>query len=125
MGPLDTVTDRDVLQPIIDRIIERMRPEAIWLFGSRAEGRENPESDFDLLAVLPDGASEEHLDPVKAWEIVRGLGVPVHLIPRTVADFDEEVSEIDTLAAAVARHGKILNEREWAERKASTRGCVG
>ena len=111
MKRLDTVADEDLLRPIVERIVERMRPEAIWLFGSRADGRAGPESDFDLLAVLPDDAPADHLDPVKAWEIVRGIGVPVHLIPCTVAEFDEEVAEIDTLPRAAFRHGKLLYER--------------
>jgi predicted nucleotidyltransferase len=50
------------------------------LFGSRAENRARPTSDFDLLAVLPDGTPEAELDSVRAWSIVRGLGVPVDVV---------------------------------------------
>jgi len=59
------------LRPVLERIVARLHPEEIWLFGSRAENRARPKSDFDLLAVLPDGAPEVELDPVRAWSIVR------------------------------------------------------
>ena len=34
-----------------------MRPLEVWLFGSRAEGRERPDSDYDLLVVLDEVAN--------------------------------------------------------------------
>lgn len=99
------------LRPVLERIIARLRPEEIWLFGSRAENRARPKSDFDLLAVLPDGTPEVELDPIRAWSIVRGLGVPVDLVPCTRSEFEEEKHEIDTLARAAFLRGIRLYER--------------
>src|SRR4051812_19985392 len=42
-----------------DRLVAMLRPDAIWLFGSRARGNHRDDSDFDLLVALPDGLSEE------------------------------------------------------------------
>jgi predicted nucleotidyltransferase len=86
-------------------------PDEIWLFGSRAEARARPNSDYDLLAVLPDGTPEPELDPVGAWSIVRGLGVLVDLVPCTRSEFEEEKHEIDTLARAAFLRGIRLYER--------------
>lgn len=47
--------DLEPIAMLIRRIVERLDPEEIWLFGSRAEGRGRPDSDYDLLAVLGDG----------------------------------------------------------------------
>jgi len=99
------------LRPALERIVERLHPEEIWLFGSRAENRAHPKSDFDLLAVLPDGTPEPELDPIRAWSIVRGLGVPIDLIPCTRSEFEEEKHEIDTLARAAFLRGIRLYER--------------
>jgi predicted nucleotidyltransferase len=45
------------LESIIDRrvrrIVERFDPEQIILFGSAARGEAGPESDVDLLVVMP------------------------------------------------------------------------
>jgi uncharacterized protein len=103
--------DLDRLRPLRERIVVRLRPEEIWLFGSRAEDRARPNSDYDLLAVLPDDTPEEELDPVKAWSIVRDMGVPVDVVPCTRSEFEEEKHEIDTLARAAFLRGVRLYER--------------
>ena len=65
--PVDTDLER--LTPILARLVERLNPEAIWLFGSRAEGRARPDSDYDLLVVVPDGAPGAELDAVGAMAL--------------------------------------------------------
>lgn len=99
------------LGPVIERLVARLAPEEIWLFGSWAEGRARPDSDFDLLAVMPDGTTEAELDPVQAWLIVRGMGVPIDVVPCTRSEFEEEKHEIDTLARAAFSKGIRIYER--------------
>lgn len=99
------------IAPLIERIVARLEPEEIWLFGSRAEGRARPDSDYDLLAVLPDSTSESALDLMKAWELTCGLGVPADLVPCTRADFEDEKDEVGTLARAAYHRGKRIYER--------------
>jgi predicted nucleotidyltransferase len=99
------------LEPLLDRIVASLGPEEIWLFGSRAEGRARPDSDYDLLVVLPDGSPEAHLDIVSVWTLVRGLDIPADIIPCTRAEFEEEKQEIDTLARAAFLRGKRIYER--------------
>src|SRR5512140_27934 len=106
-----SAADLERLRPVLERIVARLAPEEIWLFGSRAEDRARAKSDYDLLAVLPDGTPEEELDPVRAWLIVRGLGVPVDVVPCTRSEFEEEKHEIDTLARAAFLRGIRLYER--------------
>jgi predicted nucleotidyltransferase len=101
----------DLPAPVLARIVERMNPLAIWLFGARATGRARRDSDYDLLAVMPDGTPEDDLDPVKAWAVTRDLGVPVDLIPCTISEFEEEKNEIDTLPREASRHGKLIYEQ--------------
>ena len=47
--------DQKTLDEIIRRIVEVARPEKIVLFGSAATGRMGPDSDLDLLVIMPDG----------------------------------------------------------------------
>jgi uncharacterized protein len=90
---------------VIERLVERLQPEEIWLLGSRAEGRAREGSDYDLLAVLPNDVAAEQLDPIAAWENVRGMGVPVDVIPCTRSEFEEEKLEIDSLPRAAWEKG--------------------
>lgn len=91
---------------VIERIVATMAPEEIWLFGSRAEGRDRTGSDYDLLAVLPDDVPETVLDPIRAFELMRGLGVPIDLVPCTRSEFNAERDEPDSLVKAAVHHGR-------------------
>jgi predicted nucleotidyltransferase len=44
---------RAFIQQICDRIVAVFQPEKIILFGSQAYGKPTPESDIDLLVVMP------------------------------------------------------------------------
>ena len=103
--------DMRPLEPLLERIVARLAPEEIWLFGSRAEGRARLDSDYDLLVVLPDESPEAHLDVVAAWTLVRGLDIPADIVPCTRAEFEEEKHEIDTLARAAFLRGRRIYER--------------
>ena len=51
----------DMLQSITDSLVDELHPEEVILFGSRAAGTDKPESDIDLLVVLPDsGETRRH-----------------------------------------------------------------
>ncbi len=111
LSDVDLHDDLKILGPLLERIVERMQPEEVWLFGSRAEGRARPDSDYDLLAVLPDGTPEAELDPVAAWTLTRGLRIPADIVPCTRSEFEEEKHEIDTLARAAFLRGRRIYER--------------
>ena len=107
----DGVTQPVVLEQLIQRVVAQLEPEEIWLFGSRAEGRARPDSDYDLLAVLPDQTPEARLNPLDTWKLAVGLGVAADIVPCTRSEFEEEKHEIDTLALAAYLRGKRIYER--------------
>jgi len=78
------------IAPLIERIVANLKPEEVWLFGSRPEGRSRPGSDFDLLAVLPDDSSESDLDLISAWKLTCDLGIAADLVPCTRSEFEDE-----------------------------------
>jgi predicted nucleotidyltransferase len=106
-APLDLLP----IAPLVERIVARLDPEEIWLFGSRAEGRARPDSDYDLLAVLPDDAPESALDLMQAWELTCGLGIPADLVPCTRSDFEDDKDDVGTLARAAYHRGRRIYER--------------
>lgn len=79
--------------------------EEVWLFGSRARGDHHPDSDWDLLAILPDEAPEESLDPVRVWQVRRRSGLNADLLVVTRSDFLDAQDSVTTLSAIVAREG--------------------
>ena len=45
-----------VLAEIVRHVVTAYEPERIYLFGSKARGNEGPDSDYDLMVVVPDDA---------------------------------------------------------------------
>ncbi|MBL7141212.1 MAG: nucleotidyltransferase domain-containing protein, partial [Planctomycetes bacterium] len=41
----------EMLQQLVEAIVREVAPEEIYLFGSRARGQAEPDSDVDLLVV--------------------------------------------------------------------------
>jgi predicted nucleotidyltransferase len=49
------------LDRLVRHVVAVMKPLEVWLFGSRAENRARPTSDYDLLVVMPDGTTRNEL----------------------------------------------------------------
>lgn len=97
---------------VIDRIVEVLDPEEVWLFGSRARETHGPDSDWDLMAVLPDTAPDRKLDIAAVWSDLRELRrLRVEVIPIRRRDFEEDRDTPGELAEAVAREGRLVYGR--------------
>ncbi|HEV7558433.1 MAG TPA: nucleotidyltransferase domain-containing protein [Kofleriaceae bacterium] len=97
---------------VIERIVEVLSPEEVWLFGSRARATNGPDSDWDLMAVLPDSAPDHDLDLAAVWSNLRELRrLRVEVIPMRRRDFDASRTILGELAEAVAREGHVIYGR--------------
>jgi predicted nucleotidyltransferase len=97
--------------PLLARIIQAMRPEQIWLFGSRARGGARPTSDWDLLVVISDDATDDELDVMHAWQTVRDLRIPADVIPVRRSEFEEARDHAGTLVRTVVSEGMQVYSR--------------
>lgn len=93
-----------------DRLVAALDPDAIHLFGSRGRGDARPDSDFDLLVVMPDAVGEAGLDPRRAYAPVMGLGIGADIMPCLASDFEMEKDIPGTLAHEAA-HGRLVYRR--------------
>lgn len=62
-----------LLAEIVTRLIAAYDPLFAYLFGSRARGDAGPESDYDIMIVVPDDASPRRRDSKFAYEVLWGL----------------------------------------------------
>jgi predicted nucleotidyltransferase len=100
----------DVPASMISRIIDELRPEQIWLYGSRARGEAHADSDWDFLAVFPDNASELDLDTASVWRRLHDLRLQrVEVLTITRGEFDEWKHSLGTLAEIVASTGVLVH----------------
>ena len=97
-----------ILGSILRRLVEAYQPEAVYLFGSRARGQADAESDYDLLVVVPADASEERQRPQLAVRTLRGVGVPVDAVVMTRPAFDLRAHVVNSLPEAALREGRLL-----------------
>lgn len=106
-APDDLLKD-ERLARLLEDVVRTQHPLAVYLFGSRAEGRARPDSDYDLMIVLPDEATEEALDPGRAYESGIRAHVPADIIPTTRELFLACRGELSTLEGVVHERGKLL-----------------
>lgn len=96
--------------PLLERVLREWEPERIQLFGSRARGEANPESDWDFLVVVPDSCSAS-ADPLVPWRLRRDTGVRADVVVYSAQDFDAERAVPNTLAYEASSAGVALYER--------------
>ncbi len=95
---------------IVKRIVKRFAPEQIILFGSQARGNAGPDSDIDLLVVMPVEGSVRD----KRLEIGLALpdgAIPVDVIVTTPEAFAWRKDVVGTIEWPAAREGKVLYAR--------------
>lgn len=105
------VDPRSALRPLVARLREALGAEEVWLFGSRARGTATSDSDWDLLVVVPDGVSDEALEPVAVWRLRRASPLPTELLVCRRSDFDEDRETPNTLAFEAWHAGVRVDER--------------
>jgi HEPN domain-containing protein/predicted nucleotidyltransferase len=95
------------LEVIVSRLERVCRPELVLLFGSRAAGTARPDSDYDLLVIVSDGAPVEHHQR-RAWEALRGASIAADVLVRTISEYRRAQHDPGLIDWLVARQGIVL-----------------
>jgi predicted nucleotidyltransferase len=101
----------DALGRAVARIVDVMRPEAIYLFGSRARGDARPDSDYDLLVVVPDDAPPDARSLSATTRIQRDPGVALDIVPCRRSVFERRRGSVGTLSYLAAHEGRLVYGR--------------
>ncbi|MBZ5543668.1 MAG: nucleotidyltransferase domain-containing protein [Acidobacteriia bacterium] len=103
------MVDQWRIAKLSEQIVRDFQPERIILFGSYAYGQPRPDSDVDLLVVLPfEGKGFR-----KSLEILNRISpeFSVDLVARRPEDTARRYAEGDPLIREALDHGKVLYER--------------
>ncbi len=106
------------LARLIERVVQHINPVAIHLFGSRATGEADDESDYDLLIVVDDDFPAGEATVSTALSLVDDLGLPVDPVMVRASDFARRRHVLGTLSYQVVRHGVLVHERGQPSRVA-------
>lgn len=101
---------REKIDEMVRRIVERFDPEKIILFGSHASGAAGPQSDADLLVIMPVQGSRRK----QATEIDCALvevDLPADIIVATPEEVQRDGNRVGTVMYPALRDGKVLYER--------------
>jgi uncharacterized protein len=96
------------IQAYADEVARRFQPERIILFGSHAYGRPTPDSDVDLLVIMP----HEGRPPEQAAKIRDAVRAPfaLDLLVRSPQRLRERLAMNDCFLREIVANGRPLHE---------------
>jgi len=103
--------EREKITAFCDRIVEQFQPEKVILFGSYAYGNPTPDSDVDVLVVLP----FEGKNPEKATEIwvASRPRFPIDIVVRKPQELQRRLELGDVFLREIIKRGTVLYETAY------------
>jgi len=98
-----------ILEFIKNTIVERYKPEKIILFGSRAYGKPDKDSDYDILIIKKTTQRDiERIWEVSGYFMSRNFGLDV--LVRTPQEVKQRLQGGFTLYREIMQKGKVIYE---------------
>ena len=105
----DAELDDPVLAEVVRRLVEAYHPERIYLFGSRARGDDGPDSDYDMMVIVPDDTPPTLRRSGRAYESLWGMQVPTDVLVWTRDEFDRRLHLRASLPSTILREGRLVH----------------
>jgi uncharacterized protein len=99
--------DQAKLDELVRRIVEAVHPLRIILFGSAARGDMTPDSDVDVLVVMPEGTHRRQTAQMLYGRMYR-LGTPVDIVVATRGDLERYGDAAGLVYRAALGEGREL-----------------
>ncbi|HPO16834.1 MAG TPA: nucleotidyltransferase domain-containing protein [Candidatus Hydrogenedentes bacterium] len=109
MSPQNIIDSEQMLQEIVKRIRDTVKPLRIVLFGSRARGASRETSDFDVL-VINDSQEERFHRAAPLYRLLADLPVEVDIMVYTPSEVEEWSEVKEAFVTTALREGKVLYE---------------
>jgi len=104
----EMLQDDKTLAEVVRRLIQAYRPDRVYLFGSKARGDASPDSDYDLMVVIPESTEPAYRRAQQAHRLLWDLGVAADVLVWTKEAFDSRVHLAASLPATILREGRLL-----------------
>ena len=94
------------------RVVLKVHPEKVILFGSHAYGKPTMDSDVDLLLVIKQGSKKARQAALlKASLALDPRPFPVDLLVKSRAQMESRIAQGDYFLQDIEEHGRILYQR--------------
>lgn len=100
----------EIIRDMVRRIVEGFQPEMVVLFGSHARGSAGPDSDVDLLVVMPVTGSKRDLT-IRIRKALAGMGLAKDVIVATPEELDRCRELVGTIIYPAMHEGRVVYER--------------
>jgi predicted nucleotidyltransferase len=97
--------DSRVLEDLVRQIVNSVHPLQIVVFGSAARGDVGPNSDIDLLVVMPNGTHRRHTAQ-NLYQTISGLAVSFDIIVATPEDLEKHKNNIGLIYRTILQEGR-------------------
>ena len=95
------------IERLVSQIVEAVHPLRIIAFGSAARKEAGPESDLDVLVVMPDGTPRLKTAR-ELYERIRGVGVPFDILVATPSLLDRHRDNPGLIYRTILREGRTV-----------------
>ena len=102
-------TTRDI-RKMVRRLVDRFDPDQIILFGSHARGTARPDSDVDLLVILPVTGSKR-AKRIEMRVALHDINVPKDIVVATPEQVEQQKNVVGTIIRPALREGQVLYEQ--------------
>lgn len=98
----------NTLQDMVERLVDTLHPEEIYLFGSRAYGQPHANSDLDFLMVVGDDAGEPDALSLAGRRALLDYPVSVDILVYPRSEMEKWAPVRCSLPNTVVRRGKLV-----------------
>ena len=109
-----TRVDDALLAGMVQAIVDEVDPEQVILFGSRARGDAEADSDVDLIVIESASFGEGRnrgVEETRLWRALAKFHVPKDILVYSRDEADYWHDSLNHVLARALREGKVLYER--------------
>lgn len=102
------MVSKKTLNEIVDRLVNEIHPNKIYLFGSYAWGVPTEDSDLDLMIIVESTPLKTVDRVLKARKALWGIPVSKDILVKTKDEFEKFANMKASLEAEIMQKGKLL-----------------
>ena len=100
----------DNIPKMVRRLVDHFDPDQIILFGSHARGTAGPDSDVDLLVILPVTGSKR-AKQIEMRVALHDINVPKDIVVATPEQVEQQKDVVGTIIRPALQEGQVLYVR--------------